>query len=75
MIFSIISQIGGFCYFIKLIFSSLINLFVENVQSADFINSVKMQREEALAKIKIEEFSNSKENDYNLNEDFKKGKL
>ena len=34
-----------------------------------------MQREEALAKIKIEEFSNCKENDYNLNEDFKKGKL
>ena len=43
-ILSLMSQIGGFAYFIKLVFGTLLGFFYENFQVAEFVNMIKFTR-------------------------------
>ena len=51
--FSLLSQIGGFCYFLKLIFGSFISVFMENIQAVELINSIKTKRQSATVESKV----------------------
>ncbi|CAI2375468.1 unnamed protein product [Moneuplotes crassus] len=44
-IMTILSQTGGFCYLVNLIFGTLISPFVNNMKLASMINSIKSRRQ------------------------------
>jgi len=51
-IFFVLSQIGGFWYLLKIVFGGFLNIFIENIQAADFINSIKSLRHTDKPKMK-----------------------
>ncbi|CAI2386380.1 unnamed protein product [Moneuplotes crassus] len=44
-ILTLLSQVGGFCYLVKLVFGTLASMFIENVKSAYLINVIKEIRQ------------------------------
>ena len=62
-VFFILSQIGGFWYLLKIVFGGFLGIFIENIQSADFINSIKSLRHIDKQKKNCENLNKIEDND------------
>ena len=62
-VFFVLSQIGGFWYLLKVVFGGFLSIFIENIQSVDFINSIKSLRHIEKQKKNCENLNKIEDND------------
>ena len=73
-VFFVLSQIGGFWYLLKIVFGGFLGIFIENIQSADFINSIKSLRHIEKQKMKSQNLNNVHNNENSKEEEKLNGK-